>query len=330
MPKIVNHDAYRLELLTQCFELFARYGYTNISMRQIAEEIGISTGTLYHYFSSKKELFKQITLILSQNDISQIAELAKKAKIPLLGPNCLGVIRPSSKMNASFAPSTPPQGNIAFISQSGALADSIIDWAIEARYGFSAVVSIGNRADLDIVDFLEYFAEDEQTKAITIYMEGIDDGEKFMEVAKKVSKKKPIIALKAGRTDYGKDAVSTHTGSLAGSYKIYEAAFKQAGVIVADTVEEMFDLAKVLAYQPVCNGNNVAIISNAGGPAVLCADYCGLFGINLPELKKSTINKLDKTGLMHNAYSKRNPLDIVGDALPERYEADLWEIGTRF
>jgi len=253
----------------------------------------------------------------------EIAEVTKKAKIPLLGPNCLGVIRSCSKMNASFAPSMPPEGSIAFVSQSGALADSIIDWAIEARYGFSAIVSYGNKADLDAVDFLEYFAEDEKTKAITLYIEGIDDGEKFIEVAKEVSKKKPIIALKAGRSEHGRKAISTHTGSLAGSYDIYEAAFKQSGVIIADTVEEMFDLAKVLAYQPLCKGNNIAIISNAGGPAVLCADYCGMYGIDLPELKTSTINKLDKSGFMHKAYSKRNPLDIVGDALPERYKAAL-------
>ena len=253
----------------------------------------------------------------------KIAEIAKKAKIPLLGPNCLGVIRPSSKLNASFAPSMPPQGNIAFISQSGALADSIIDWSIEARYGFSAVVSIGNKADIGTVDFLEYFADDEETKAITIYIEGIGDGRKFLEVASKVSKKKPIIVLKAGRSDYGKEAVSTHTGSLAGSYEVFEAALKQAGVIVADNVEEMFDLAKALAYQPVCKGNNIAIISNAGGPAVLCADYCSLYNITLPELKQSTINKLDKSNVMHKAYSRRNPLDIVGDAMPERYEVAL-------
>jgi len=250
----------------------------------------------------------------------KIAEIAKKAKIPLLGPNCLGVIRPSSNMNASFAPSMPPQGNIAFISQSGALADSIIDWAIEARYGFSTVVSYGNKADLNVVDFLEYFSQDEETKAITLYVEGIDNGKEFIEVAKKVSKIKPIIALKAGRSNQGRKAITTHTGSLAGSYKVYEAAFKQAGVIMADNVEEMFDLAKALAYQPPCKGNNIAIISNAGGPAVLTTDYCNDFGINLPELKQSTINKLEKSGVMHKAFSRRNPLDIIGDALPERYK----------
>ena len=250
----------------------------------------------------------------------KITEIARKAKIPLLGPNCLGVIRPSSSLNASFAPSMPPQGSVAFVSQSGALADSIIDWAIEARYGFSAVVSYGNKADLNIIDFLEYFAQDEETKAITLYIEGIDDGKRFLEVAKKVSKIKPIIALKAGRSEHGRKAVSTHTGSLAGSYKVYEAAFKQAGVILADNVEEMFDLAKALAHQPPCSGNNIAIISNAGGPAVLTTDYCDKFGINLPELKKSALNKLNDSEIMHKAFFAKNPLDLIGDALPERYK----------
>ncbi len=250
----------------------------------------------------------------------KVSDIAKKSKIPVLGPNCLGIIRPYSNLNASFAPAMPPQGNIAFISQSGALADSIIDWAIEARYGFSSVVSYGNRADLDVVDFLEYFGEDEETRVITIYIEGIKNGKRFMQVAEKVSKKKPIIALKAGRTKHGREAISTHTGSLAGSYKIYKAAFKQTGIILADNVEEMFDIAKTLAYQPLCKGNNIAIVSNAGGPAVLAADYCEQSGINLPELKKSTLNKIEKSGVMHKAYSRRNPLDLVGDALPERYK----------
>lgn len=250
----------------------------------------------------------------------EIVRILRKANIPLIGPNCLGIIHPSSNLNASFAPSMPPQGNITFISQSGALADSVIDWAIKERYGFSTVVSYGNRADLDVNDFLEYFGNDEETKAITLYVESIKDGKEFMKVAKKVAKKKPIIALKSGRTQHGKKAISSHTGSLAGDYEVYEAAFKQAGVLVADTIEELFDNAKALANQPVCKKNAVAIVTNGGGCGVLTADYCEQLGINLVELKKSTIKKLDKSQVMHSAYSRRNPLDIVGDALPERYE----------
>jgi len=255
-----------------------------------------------------------------QDDIKEIAE---KAKIPLMGPNCLGIIRPSASINASFAPSTPPEGNIAFISQSGAIADSIIDWAIEHMFGFSTVVSYGNKAMLDATDFLEWLAKDEETKAIAIYMEGIDDGKRFMEVAEKVSKIKPIVVLKAGRTEKGTKAISSHTGSLAGSYEVYKAAFKQTNVILADTIEDLFDISKALANQPACKDGNIAIVTNGGGCGVLAADYCAELGLNVVELKKSTISKLDKTGKMHPAYSRSNPLDIVGDALPDRYYAAI-------
>jgi acetyltransferase len=253
----------------------------------------------------------------------KIAATLKKAEIPLIGPNCLGIIRPPINLNASFAPTMPPDGNVAFISQSGAIADSIIDWAITERYGFSVLISYGNKADLDVHGFIDWLEKDEATKAITLYIEGLDDGRKFMEIAKKVSKKKPIIVLKAGRTEKGMHAIASHTGSLAGEYHIYETAFKQSGVLIADTIEELFDTAKALALQPVCKKNSVAIITNGGGCGVLCADYCSDLGINVVELKKSTLKKLEKTGKMHPAYSRANPLDLVGDALPERYEAAI-------
>jgi len=253
----------------------------------------------------------------------EIASIARKAKIPMIGPNCLGVIRPLINLNASFAPSMPPKGKIAFISQSGALADSIIDWAIAERYGFSALVSYGNKAMLDCYDFLEWLEKDEETKAIALYIEGVNDGRRFMEIAKRVSKKKPIVVLKAGRTEKGIHAIASHTGSLAGSYEIYKAAFKQSNVFVANTVEELFDIAKAFANQPSCKKNAVGIVTNGGGCGVLCADFCEELGVNVVELKKSTVNKLDKSGKMHPAYSRRNPLDIVGDALPERYSTAM-------
>ncbi len=253
----------------------------------------------------------------------KIAELAKKAKIPLVGPNCLGIIRPSGSLNASFAPSMPPPGNIAFVSQSGAIADSIIDWAIERRYGFSTIISYGNRADLDVHDFIEWLSQDDETKAIALYIESIEDGRKFMDIAKKAAKLKPIVVLKAGRTEEGINAVSSHTGSLAGSYEIYSAAFRQSNVIIADTIEELFDLSKALAEQPPCKENAIGIITNGGGCGVLTADYCAETGINVVPLKPATIKKLDKTKLMSPNYSRRNPLDIVGDALPEQYNAAL-------
>jgi len=248
----------------------------------------------------------------------KIVEILTKAKIPMVGPNCLGIIRPCINMNASFAPTTPPEGNIAFISQSGALADSIIDWSIENRYGFSAVISYGNKAMLDVYDFMEYFDKDPNTKVITLYIEGVNDGKKFIETAKKI--KKPIVVLKAGRSEQGRKAISSHTGSLAGSYDIYKAAFKQSGIVIADTVEELFDNAKALANMSHLK-EGLAILTNGGGCGVLCADYCSDLNVPLAELKENTLKKLDDTKKMHPAYSRRNPLDIVGDALPERYEA---------
>ncbi|MBD3249706.1 hypothetical protein GF336_06700 [Candidatus Woesearchaeota archaeon] len=251
----------------------------------------------------------------------EITSIAEKANISLVGPNCLGIIRPSANLNASFAPSMPPEGNIAFVSQSGAIADSIIDWAIENRYGFSNLISYGNKAMLDETDFLEWLDKDEKTKTVALYIEGMKDGRKFMEAAKKVSMKKPIVALKSGMTEKGAKAASSHTGSLAGSYNVYKAAFKQSGVFLASTIEELFDISKALANQPPAKKNSIAIITNGGGCGVLCADYCSKLGVNLPDLKDSTIKKLDKTKKMHPAYSKSNPLDIIGDALPETYEA---------
>ncbi len=251
---------------------------------------------------------------------NQIAQVLKKANIPTLGPNCLGIIRTVNNMNATFAPAMPPKGEIAFISQSGALADSIIDWSIENRYGFSAIVSYGNKLMLDVADFLEYFDKDKNTKVIALYIEGLNDGRKFMRVAKTI--KKPMIVLKAGRSKQGIKAISSHTGSLAGSYDIYKAAFKQSNVLIADTVEELFDNAKALANLPKLKGD-VGIVTNGGGCGVLCADHCSELNVPLVDLKESTLKKLDQSGKMHPAYSRRNPLDIVGDALAERYEAAI-------
>jgi acetate---CoA ligase (ADP-forming) len=252
-----------------------------------------------------------------------IVNIAKKGNLRIIGPNCLGLLRTVNHLNASFAPSMPMKGNIAFLSQSGALVNSVIDWAIEKRYGFSTIVSYGNRSDLDVPDFLEWLAKDKETKAIALYIEGLKDGKRFIEVAKKVSKVKPIIAIKGGKTEKGSKAISSHTGSLAGSYDIYEAAFRKAGVIVANSVEELFDVAKTLASQPEAKENKIAIVTNAGGCGVLCADSCDELGVNLVELTEATKKKLDSTKVMHPAYSRSNPLDIVGDALPKRYEAAI-------
>ncbi len=249
----------------------------------------------------------------------EILEIAAKAKIRIIGPNCLGIMRPSFNLNASFGPCMPKDGNVAFFSQSGALIDSVIDWSLEKNYGFSAVASLGNSIDVRTTDFLMWAENDKNTKAIALYMEGLKDGQRFMKVAKEVSKKKPIVILKSGRTQTGMKAVGSHTGNLAGSYDIYKAAFRQCGLHIAEDMDELFEMAQTLAYQPACKDNGIVIITNGGGAGVLCADHCEGMGVKLTELSKETVAVLDKSGKMHPAYSRRNPLDLVGDALHERY-----------
>jgi acetyl coenzyme A synthetase (ADP forming)-like protein len=250
----------------------------------------------------------------------KIKETARKAGIPLIGPNCLGVIRPGNLLNATFAPALPKSGEIAFISQSGALVDSVIDENLKKNYGFSALISYGNEADVTLADFLWWAAEDPETKVIALYLEGIKEGREIIDVFSKVSAKKPILAVKAGRSRAGKKAVSSHTGSLAGEYPVYQALFKQTGVAEADTVRELFSSAKALAWQPKCE-NGIAIVTNGGSCGVLLADYCQELGVKLAELSEETLRKLNKPGVMHPAYSKRNPLDVVGDALSDKYKS---------
>ncbi len=249
----------------------------------------------------------------------KIVDMVRKAKIPLIGPNCLGIINTHASLNATFAPVMPPKGNVAFVSQSGALADSILDWSVESHYGFSKLISYGNSADLDVNDFIEFLSEDRQTKVIALYIEGISDGRRFMHVAKRC--KKPIVVVKAGRTEAGMKAVGSHTGSLAGSFEVYKSAFRQSGVHLAETLQELFDYSWMLANQHRMKENSVAVITNGGGCGVLAADYCDMFGLKLSVPKESAFKKIDKK--MHHAYSRRNPLDLVGDALPERYESAI-------
>lgn len=251
----------------------------------------------------------------------KISNIALKHKINLLGPNSLGFLRPSTGLNVSFALTSPAPGSVAFITQSGALADSVIDWAVKERYSLSCVISVGNSAVLDVSDFIEWAGEDALTKVVTVYVEGINNGKKFMSVLSRVSKKKPVLVLKGGRTERGSKAAGSHTAALAGNARVFESAVLQSGGIWVDTLEELFDFAKVLDEQPLLKGNAVAVVSNSGAGGVLCADYCERYGLNLVELKKETIKKLDSTKLMSPVYSRGNPLDIVGDALPKTYEA---------
>lgn len=248
-----------------------------------------------------------------------ISDKLKKAKIPLIGPNCLGIISLSNNLNASFAPATPPQGSIAFISQSGAVIDSVIDMSLGKNYGFSNIISCGNEAGLTLNDFLEFEEKDKSTKVIIAYVEEIKDGRKFIKVAKRITKKKPIIIIKAGKTQAGQKAVQSHTGSLAGESEVYSAAFLQSGVIEVNSLEEMFDLAKALSWQPRID-NGVAVVTNGGGCGVLAVDYCQELGIHLSKISNRTLKKIDDSHLMNPAYSRKNPLDIIGDALSDRYQ----------
>ncbi|MBN1792703.1 acetate--CoA ligase family protein [Candidatus Woesearchaeota archaeon] len=249
----------------------------------------------------------------------EVLKLARSARMRIIGPNCLGLIRPSSSLNASFAPAMPKDGGVAFISQSGALVDSVIDWALEEDYGFSSVISLGNMADIGFAELFDWFAKDSKTRVVTLYVEGVHDGPAFMQAAQRLSQKKPVLVVKAGRTSAGSAAVSSHTGSLAGSYSVFKSVMKQCGVTVVGSIDEMFNTAKAVASQPVAKEDGVAIITNAGGPGVLTADYCEEAGMKLAVLGEEVLKKLDSSGKMHPAYSRHNPLDLVGDALPERY-----------
>ena len=249
----------------------------------------------------------------------EILEKVQKADIPMLGPNCLGIIRTKSKLNASFAPITPSQGDVAFISQSGALLDAIID-GTEGLV--SSAISYGNETDVDLIDIMEWFGQDEETKVIAIYLEAIKDGRRFMDAAHKITKIKPIVVIKSGKFSAGKEAVKSHTGSLAGDYETYKAVFKQVGIIEADSTEELIDISRLLSWQPLCT-NSFAIVTNGGGCGVMAVDYCKMQGVNLAKLSKETIDKISGSTEMNKFWSKSNPVDVIGDASPARYRVAI-------
>ena len=251
----------------------------------------------------------------------RLIEKAKDYGIRILGPNCLGMIDASCPINASFSANMPLKGKISFISQSGALLTSVLDWAKTSKIGFSKVVSLGNKADISENDLFEAWKNDPQTDVITAYLEGVTDGKEFIRISSKASKKKPIIVIKSGNTDAGARAVSSHTGTLAGSNKAYEAAFKQAGIIRADTIKELFDYAKAFSYQPLPKGKKVAIITNAGGPGIMATDACENNGIQLSSFSTETIDKLKS--FLPEAANLYNPVDVLGDALSDRYKKAL-------
>jgi len=251
----------------------------------------------------------------------KIIELKRKYDLRIIGPNCLGVIRPSVKMNATFISKTPKPGNIAFISQSGALGSAILDYALHENIGFSNFVSIGSMIDVDFGDLIDYFGTDPKTRSILMYIEGLTDARKFMSAAKHFARTKPIILVKAGKYSESAKAAASHTGSLTGEDNIYDAAFKRAGVVRVDEIADLFNSAEVLGMQPLPNGPNLAIITNAGGPGVMATDALIGQGGKVAKLSPQTMETLD-TVLPH-FWSHGNPIDILGDAHADRYKATI-------
>jgi acetyl coenzyme A synthetase (ADP forming)-like protein len=264
--------------------------------------------------------FKEIGPIGAKLE-KELLEKARQYNMRILGPNCLGMSNTTCPVNASFSPEMPDDGVIAFISQSGALGTAVLDWAKLGKIGISKFVSLGNKVDISETDIFEYLEDDNSCKVITAYIEGISEGQKFIDVSKKVTKKKPIVVVKAGNTSAGAKAVSSHTGSLAGSAKAYEAAFKQAGIIRARTIRNLLDYSTSLAYQPLPKGRNLVIITNAGGAGIMATDVCEENNINMPALEKETIDKLKE--FLPEAANFHNPVDVLGDALADRYKKAL-------
>ncbi len=251
----------------------------------------------------------------------EIAAIAREYGLRVIGPNCLGVIDTFCPINASFAASMPDQGNIAFMSQSGALCTAVLDLAVAEGIGFSRFVSLGNKADVDEAALLLKWKDDEHTAVVLAYIEGLPDGRKFIDVARQVSAIKPVVALKSGTTAAGSKAVSSHTGSLAGSEHAYEAAFQKAGVLRAKSLQDIFDWGLVFAYQPLLEGPYIAIVTNAGGPGILATDDLERAGLHLAQLETGTVQIL-RDGLPRAA-NVYNPIDVLGDAAVDRYALAL-------
>jgi acetyltransferase len=251
----------------------------------------------------------------------QMLEHARSANLRILGPNCLGLLRPAAKLNASFSNNNALPGRLALVSQSGALCTAILDWAEGKRVGFSAVVSLGNAADVNFGDLLDYFALDAETDSILLYVEGIRNARGFMSALRVAARIKPVIVLKAGRHQQGGRAALSHTGALVGADDVFDAALQRAGAVRVTTIEQLFAAATVLAQSPRVKGNCLAVISNGGGPGVMATDRAAELDVTLPELSAATLAQLDEALPAH--WSRGNPVDLLGDATPERYATAL-------
>src|SRR5579863_5752804 len=246
---------------------------------------------------------------------------ARAAGLRLVGPNCLGVLVPRAKFNASFAASNPTAGDLALISQSGAIATGLVEWAAVRGVGFSAIVSIGDSIDVDFADLLDYFAMDRATRAILLYVESIRDARKFMSAARAAARAKPVLVIKSGRYAQGAKAALTHTGALAGSDAVYDAAFRRAGLLRVLDLDELFASSETLSHLTALSGKRLAILTNGGGVGVLAVDRLVELGGELAAISPATMQKLDVA--LPPIWSRANPADIVGDADAARYAVAL-------
>ena len=323
-PTVFGLDAYKSVLdIPENIDL-AVIATPNRSMPAVIEEVG------------KKKIKGTIIVSAGFKEVGEegaklekeVGEIGKKYGTRIIGPNCLGIMSLSAHnmMNATFLKVTPKHGNIALVSQSGAICAATVEDALAQGIGFSKVISMGNKVDMDENDILELLAEDQETKVIVMYLEDIHDGRQFMEIAKRITKekKKPIIVQKAGRTPEGAKAAMSHTGALMGADEIYDALFAQSGVIRVDTTQELFELSTAFSKQPMPLGHGgVVIVSNAGGPAIISTDACSKFGLKMADLSASR-EVIAKIIPPHG--SARNPVDIVGDADFNRFEKVLVEV----
>ena len=254
----------------------------------------------------------------------QLVEVGEKYGMRIQGPNCLGLINTSIPLNLSFAAAMPRKGRIGFISQSGALGTAVLDWVIQEGIGFHSFVSLGNKADLDEVDFIEAMGEDDGVGVILLYLESIEEGRRFLEASAEVVKRKPIIVLKGGTSMAGARAAGSHTGALVGSFVAYKTAFEKAGIVMAESVEELFNYAIAFTEQPLPKGEGLAIVTNAGGPGILATDLSERLGIRLASLSSEIRGRLMEK--LPPAAATGNPVDVLGDAMADRYRYAVEEV----
>ncbi len=251
----------------------------------------------------------------------KLKEVAENHGIRIIGPNCIGTIDTHAPVNTTFVVGMPEQGGIGFISQSGAMVAAVIDWARGAGVGFSRIVSLGNQIDVTETEMIDLIGNDRQTEVITAYAEGVSDGAQFLKISREIARKKPFVILKGGQSEKGAEAVSSHTGALSGSKEAYSAAFKKSGVLEARTMEEMFDWARALAWQPLPKGKQVAVLTNAGGPAILAVDALEKAGLEMAPLTDET--KAYLKSRLPKAASAKNPVDVLAGSGPATYTLAL-------